>query len=94
MATFKIRDLMVSLDPEGRRAVPEQRHHNLIQAEVPCACTGTVDPGGCPHSYNIVVAGGSPGAAIEKVPSEALPRLRAQLEELLLQVKRRQAKET
>jgi hypothetical protein len=94
MATFKIRDLMVSLDPEGRRAVPEQRHHNLIQAEVPCACTGTVDPGGCPHSYDIVVVGGSPGSAIEKAPRDALPRLRHQLEVLLAQVKRRQGEET
>jgi hypothetical protein len=90
MARFRIRDLMVSLDAAGRRAAPEQRHHNLAQADVPCAATA--NPLGCPHSYNIVIADGeSPGTVIDQAPRDALPRLRDQLQALLEQVESRLA---
>jgi hypothetical protein len=91
MATFKIRDLMVTLDAAGRGALAPERHRTVAQAhpEVPTG-PGAPEYVACGGSPELIVVGRTPGGLIDEAGAEELLLLKKQLEELLRQVERRE----
>ena len=92
MATFKIRDLMVTLEPGGRGATAQERHRTLAQAcaELPTGpgAAGYFACGASPEPDLMI--GVSPTDAIEDATAEQLLLLKKQLQDLLAQVERRE----
>ncbi len=92
MPTFKIRDLIVTVEPGSAGARPLERHRTVAEAhaEVP---TGPGAPGyfACGASPEPdVVIGVSPHEVIEDASAEELLLLKKQLQDLLTLVERRE----
>jgi hypothetical protein len=92
MATFKIRDLMVTLEPGGRGATAQERHRTLAQAcaELPTGpgAAGYFACGASPEPDFMI--GANPTGAAEGATAQERLLLKKQLQDLLAQVEPRE----